>query len=408
MNDTETVAYIHSLGMFSHEASLTRITALLGRLGNPQNACPSVHIAGTNGKGSTAVMTASAFRAAGLRTGLFISPFVIGFCERIQVDGEFIPAEELIRLSRRVIDTGIAVTEFEFITAVGFLYFAARKCDVTVIETGLGGRLDATNTMDCVRVSVITKIGLDHTALLGDTLEKIAAEKCGIIRNDVTVSAPGQDEAALGVIRAHARRLIIPSLSELKVVHTGLDGNSFFYRGEPYETALGGEFQIGNALTAIETVRHAGFPLTGEELRRGLAAARFPARLEVIRRNPLLVLDGAHNPDGAAALAAAMQPYAGAVTGVTGMMRDKNYEKFLSTVLPLCRRVVAVRASDSPRALSAAETAAAASAFCAEVCTADSYADALHQAFSLSAGGPVFIFGSLYLAAGIRPLLPSD
>ena len=177
MNYQETLNYIHSLGMFSHRAGLERITAALEILGNPQNQFDAVHIAGTNGKGSVVAFVSSVFRKAGLKTAVFVSPYIVNFRERIQINGEYISEGDLCRLSQRVIETGVSLTEFEFITAVAFLYFAEQKCDIAVIETGLGGRLDATNTLTRKKASVITKIGLDHTLVLGGTIKKIAAEK---------------------------------------------------------------------------------------------------------------------------------------------------------------------------------------------------------------------------------------
>lgn len=402
-NESETLAYIHSLGFFSHPASLERITALLHALGDPQKRLRAIHIAGTNGKGSVAAYLASICRENGLKTGLFVSPYILNFRERIQLNGAFIPPEVLTELSCRVRDTGIAVTEFEFITAVAFLYFAQERCDIAVVETGLGGRLDATNTLTDTAVSVITKIGLDHTAILGDTLAQIAAEKCGIIKNEVTVTSPCQPPEALAVIRARARRLILPDPAALCVRECGLFGNRFSYRGAEYETVLGGEHQIENALTAIEAAGCPGLGIDLSAIQRGLLHTRFPARLEVLSRSPLIVLDGAHNPDGAEALCAAMRPYAGKITAVIGMMRDKNVDAFLRHTLPLCRRAVAVQASDSPRALSAGELAALASDYCADTAACGAPAEAARIA--LSADGPVFIFGSLYLASAMRPLL---
>lgn len=405
MNYNETLEYIHSLGMFSHPAGLERITALLHRLGNPQNSFEAVHIAGTNGKGSVAAYTSNIFRAAGLKTGLFISPFIIDFRERIQINGDFIPPDRLCELAERVRSAAVDVTEFEFITAMAFLYFAEEKCDIVVAETGLGGRLDATNTLSRVRVSVITRIGLDHTAILGNTFKKIAAEKCGIIKNDITVSAPHQPRTAAQVIRSSAKRLCIPDLRRLQVLKIGISGNEFIYRGVCYKTALGGEHQIENALTAIEAVRNSGLVNDDGMIRLGLAATRFPARLEKLFNTPLVILDGAHNPDGAVTLERAMREFSGKITGVVGMMKDKNCDGFLKTVLPHCRRVIAVKACDSPRALTADQMAELAVKYCNEVCDAESLEKAIAAALQSSKNDPVFIFGSLYLASAARKLL---
>lgn len=402
LNESEALNYIHSRGKFTFPAGLERMEKLLSALGDPQKRLPVIHIAGTNGKGSTATFCAAALRAAGYKTGLYISPFVLEFRERIQINGEMIPPEALCRLTERVKQTHIAVNEFELITAIGFLYFAEQRCDVVVLETGLGGRLDATNTASDVRVAVITKIGLDHTAILGDTLAKIAAEKCGIIKNCPTVSAPDQPPEAAAVIRATAKTLTVPDRTALKVLKCDLLGNEFTYYGVPYRTRLGGAYQIENALTAIEAIRHSGFAVSAKDLQQGLENATFPARLEVLSRSPLVVLDGAHNPDGAAALAKTIQPFAGEITAVVGMMRDKNADEVLKTLLPLCKTVFTVRASDSDRAFSAVELAEKASAYHENVTPAESIAQALTKAEA-----PTFIFGSLYLASAVKALQKS-
>lgn len=405
MNYNQTLEYIHSLGMFSHPASLERITELLKRLNNPQNRFEAVHIAGTNGKGSVASYTSNVFRAAGLKTGLFISPFIINFRERIQINGEFIPEEKLCELAKRVRDADVNVTEFEFITAIAFLYFAEQKCDIVVAETGLGGRLDATNMLSRVRVSTITKIGLDHTAILGNTFKKIAAEKCGIIKNDITVSAPHQPRTAAVVIRQHANKLITPDMRRLKVLKIGITGNEFIYRNIHYKTALGGAHQIENALTAIETVINSKLVNNTETIRAGLAATRFPARLEKVSDAPLVVIDGAHNPDGAATLESAMQEFSGKITAIVGMMKDKNCEDFLKVVLPHCKKVIAVKACDAPRALTAEQMRVLAEKYCKDTSSSNSHAEAIKTAFGCCEGEPIFIFGSLYLASAVRPLL---
>lgn len=398
----KTLEYIHSLGMFSHSAGLGRITELLEVLGNPQKNLSGLHIAGTNGKGSTAAMTAKALQCAGYKTGLFVSPFILEFRERIQINGEFITEAPLIRLAEKVKNTGIAVTEFEFITAVAFLYFSECKCDVCVIETGLGGRLDATNTLPAEFLPVITKIGLDHTAILGGTVEEIAAEKCGIIKGDIAVTCVGQNNGALGVIKSKARRLIVPDEFQLRCVSCDILGNRFVYKGRRYETALGGEYQVQNALTAIEALYEFAPSIPYEAVFEGLKNAAFPARLEVVSQTPLTVLDGAHNPDGAEALCEAMRPFEGKITAIVGMMRDKSVDEFLRLTLPMCKDVVAVRAADNKRSLSAEEMADAAGKYCKNIITAQSTAQAVIKARSLSKDNPIFIFGSLYLAADIR------
>ncbi|MBQ8267944.1 MAG: thrombospondin type 3 repeat-containing protein [Clostridia bacterium] len=251
MKYNETLNYIHSLGRFSHKAGLNRITQVCTTLGNPQNDFKCIHIAGTNGKGSTCAFVSSALMAAGYKVGTFVSPFITDFCERIQINGEYISRDDLCRLSQRVIDTGVSLTEFEFITVVGFLCFAENKIDIAVLETGLGGRFDATNVIPKPLLSVITKIGLDHTAVLGDTLSQIAEEKCGIIKGDNVVTSHNQPNEALSVIKNHAINVIIPETNDLKDIKCSAFGNSFVYDNTYYETSLGGEYSdFGAAMGA--------------------------------------------------------------------------------------------------------------------------------------------------------------
>ena len=401
MKYIETLNYIHSLGAFSHEASLKRITAVCQKLGNPQNDFRAIHIAGTNGKGSVSTFVSSALKAAGYKVGTYVSPYIVDFCERIQINGEYISQEDLCRLSQRVIDTKIDLTEFEFITAVGFLYFSENNIDIAVLETGLGGRFDATNVIDSPLVSVITKIGLDHTAVLGDTIEQIAKEKCGIIKGNTVVTAHTQPQSAYDVIKSYSQNVITPNINDLTNVNISVLGNSFTYKNQNYKTNLGGGYQIENALVAIETLKNCGLTITDDNIKIGFERAFIPARLEVVSQNPLIVIDGAHNPDGANALCEALKDSEN-ITAIIGVMRDKNYKEVLSKTLPFCKNVICVT-PDVPRALPANELSVVAMPYCKNVVVADNLDDALNIA--MQNDNSIFIFGSLYLASQIRPLL---
>ncbi len=390
--------YIHSLGMFSQPPSLERIKKVLKVLGNPQNSFKSIHIAGTNGKGSVCSLISSVFKTAGYKTGLFISPFIIDFKERIQINGEFISEKDLNYYGERVKETKIALTEFEFITALAFLYFKEKGIDVLVCETGLGGRLDATNTLENLLCTVITKIGLDHTAVLGETIEQITEEKCGILRNCPNITTPFQPESALNII--NKKDTVIPDLSALEILKTETDGNTFIYKGEIFETLLSGEYQIENALVAIEAIKNSGCNIPYNIIYEGLKSASFPARLEIISKNPLVVLDGAHNPDGALALERVMKKHSGKITAIIGMMNDKDIDEVLKTTLKHCKCAICVEVPNMPRSLSANELKAKASRFCNS-----ETANSLEEAVALIKNDTVFIFGSLYLAGSIRPLL---
>lgn len=401
MKYVETLNYIHSLGAFSHGASLERITAVCQKLGNPQNDFRAIHIAGTNGKGSVSTFVSSALKAAGYKVGTFISPYIVDFCERIQINGEYISQEDLCRLSQRVIDTKIDLTEFEFITAVGFLYFSENNIDVAVLETGLGGRFDATNVIDSPLVSVITKIGLDHTAVLGDTIEQIAKEKCGIIKNNTVVTTHTQLQAAYDVIKSYSQNVITPNINDLTNVNISVLGNSFTYKNQNYKTNLGGEYQVENALVAIETLKNCGLTITDDNIKIGLENSFIPARLEVVSQNPLIVIDGAHNPDGANALCEVLKNGEN-ITAIIGVMRDKNYKELLSKTLPFCKNVICAK-PNIPRALPTDELANAAKHYSKNVFEAESLQNAIQLAKEKSKGNSIFIFGSLYLASEIRP-----
>lgn len=376
----------------------------MSKLGNPQNRFGSIHIAGTNGKGSVSAMLSSVFKTAGFKTGLFISPYIVDFRERIQINGEYISKEDLAFYAQRVIDTGIELTEFEFITAAAFLYFADKNIDILICETGLGGRLDATNVLDKLYAAVITKIGLDHTAILGDTYEKIAKEKCGILRDAPTVTSPYQKKEALNVIKSAAQKLFIPDIKKLEIIGSDIAGSTFIYKGEAFEIGLCGEYQIENALIAIETVKNCGMGIPHQTLYEGLKNASFPARLEVFSKSPLVVLDGAHNQDGAESLAKELSRYSGRVTAVIGMMKDKDVNEVLRITLKHCKAAVAVDVPEMARSMDSVELQKTASKYC-PCQTAATLREAVSTAVELSSGEPVFVFGSLYLASAIRPIL---
>lgn len=419
MNYSQALNYIHSQKRFGPKPGLERITKLLSLLGNPQEKLRFVHVAGTNGKGSTTVMTASVLKEAGYRTGLFISPFVLDFRERFQVNGEMIPEDALLRLVERVRpfveemrQNGEIVAEFELVTALGMLYFYEERCDIVCLEVGIGGRFDATNVIGTPLAAVVAAISYDHTDILGDTLEQIAFEKAGIIkRNTDVVCYAEQPPEALAVLMERCTqtgsRLTLPSMGTVQIHEMTPFGSSFSYGDEPYRLRLAGEHQIINALSVIETVqilRWKGFGITEGQLSAGLKAASFPARFEVLARRPLTVLDGAHNPDGAKALAKALSFVKGKKAAVVGMLGDKAYEALLREIGPQCETIIAVDIN-SPRALSKEALCMAAQRYCSDCVPAEDYRTALRLAREAAGGeGAVVICGSLYLAAEIRNL----
>lgn len=405
MNYEQALKIIRSRSNFSLEPTLERITKALELLGNPQEKFSAIHIAGTNGKGSTAAMCASVLKEQGFKTGLFISPYIIDFRERIQINNEFIDKESLSRLTEKVADLDLPLTEFEFVTAIGFLYFAEQNCDIAVIETGLGGRLDATNTLPKTseNISVITKIGLDHTAVLGDTIEQITEEKCGIIGKK-TVMFPTQQDSVSEIIAKKAEKLIVPDLEKLEIIKSDVFSNTFIYKGKEYKINLGGEHQIYNAITAIETLKNSAFKIEDDVIFEGLKKTFFPVRLEVAKKEPLVIIDGAHNPDGANVLKNAMSDYKGKITAIVGMLKDKDCESFLETVIPLCEEVLCVSVPYNPRTMSGEELSLLAQKYCNKVKVFVSIESALQQI--KNAKNTVFVFGSLYLASAVREYIP--
>lgn len=409
MNYKEALNYIHSLLVFGSIPGLERVSELLDKLGNPQNDLKFIHVAGTNGKGSTCTMLSEVYKESGYKTGLYTSPYIVDFRERMQINGEYIPKETLARLTERVKNTGVVVTEFEFITALAFLWFAEENCDIIILEVGLGGRFDATNVIKSPLCSVIMKIDYDHTAILGDTIEQITNEKCGIIKKgQPTVSYPLQQKEALDVILSHNKDAALPDLNKLKIISTDIKGNRFIYDNTEYKTRLIGEHQIYNAITVIETVRATNLKVSKEALVRGIKKAAIPARLELISEQPLVFLDGAHNPNGADAISSFMKNYDGEICAIVGMMKDKNCEGFISQVIPFCKSVVTVSVKENPRTATAEELAEISEKYCEDVTVAPNYETAINLIGEKSKGtAPVFVLGSLYLAGALREQLIS-
>ena len=435
MTTQQAIEAMHALPRMGQGApGLARMQNLCDHLGNPEKELQCIHIAGTNGKGSLAAMTSSILTAAGYKTGLTISPYVVDFRERFQIDGEMIPPRTLANLTEKVLDAIDAIeaeggekpVEFEAVTALAFLWFAREKCDLVVLETGLGGRCDATNVVPHKLVAAITKIGYDHMEVLGDTLDKIAAEKAGIIKEGtVVVNYPDQPAEAMGPILTAAAEahtsIITPDKDDLTLLRGKRLENweLDYYRTHRidyggYRAALGlpGTHQANHAAMAVEIAlalwREFGYNISDDAILQGLADARMPARIEVLRRHPLLLLDGCHNPDGAKMLAATLTraDFEENLVGVLGVLADKDYKDMLSDLAPCFAKVYTVT-PNCPRALSAEELQKEAR-FHTDAEAADSVADAIRKAVDYAdennlAG--VVVCGSLYLAAEARPLL---
>lgn len=411
--------HLFGLRRFGIRLGLATIRRMLAQLGDPQRRYPTVHIAGTNGKGSVAAGIASVLQQSGYRVGLYTSPHLVRFNERIQVDGRPIGDGEILDLYRRVRRTLSALdrepTFFEFATAMAFDAFARGGVEWAVIETGMGGRMDATNVIvPCL--SVITNVSLEHREYLGPTITRIAFEKAGIIKRRRPVVTGIRQPSALGVLEEIASRRSAPvyrSGRDFAVRKTG-DG-VFAYRGirrrlNDLRTALAGEHQLENAalvLAACELLMPRAPRITERSLREGLAATRWPGRLEVVRERPLVLLDGAHNLDASRALARHVKErYAGRpVTLVVGILDDKPYRAMLRRLAPLAARVIATQAA-TPRALPAEKIAAAASRFSLRVEMRSTVTQALEQALRTAPEqGVVLVAGSLYVVGEAKAAL---
>lgn len=372
MTDTKNaVEYINNVSWRESRLGLERMAELLFRLGSPEKKLPFIHIAGTNGKGSTSAMIASVLTAAGYKTGLFTSPYIRCFNERIQVDGNYITDEQLTAVTEAIRPTADAMedhpTEFELVTAVALLHFLREGCDIVVLEVGLGGRLDATNIIPPPVLAIITALGLDHTAQLGSTLSAIAAEKGGIIKPGADVvlyrQPPEAERVIEDICRTQNARLTKVDLSPLRPLENSLAGQLFDYG--PHTgicLPLLGTYQLKNAatvLTALSILPRKGWKISEGAIHAGLTGVRWPARFELVHRNPAVIVDGGHNPQCVEALVSGLETYFPGQKPIflTGVMADKDYDAMFRQILPIARRVFTVT-PDNPRALPAEDLAA--------------------------------------------------
>lgn len=357
MGIKETLEYIHSVKWQGSKPGLHRTRQLLSELGNPEKKLKFVHIAGTNGKGSTAAYTASVLKQAGYKTGLYTSPYILCFNERIQVNGEHISDQELEDMVEQIRPVADAMedspTEFELITALGFMYFLHKNCDIVVLEVGMGGELDSTNVIDAPEVAVITTIGFDHVKELGPKITDIASAKAGIIKNgcDVVVYR-GLDEVEKvfeDVCREKHANLIKTDFGRISDEQYALSGISFVL--EPYgriTLRLSGSYQPYNAtvaVTALEQLRRKGYFITDEHIITGLAQAFWPGRFEILGHMPVFILDGAHNPQAVEVTALSLKhnfPNK-KITFVVGVMEDKDVDSMIKYIAPIAKRFIAVR-----------------------------------------------------------------
>ncbi len=412
MNYSEALEYIHSVNWVFCKPGLERICELCKRLGDPQKSLKFIHVAGTNGKGSFCAMTESVLREQGYKVGLYTSPYIVEFNERIKVDGESISNRDLCSLAEelKAITDGMEdkPTEFELITAMAFLHFAREKCDYVVLECGLGGRLDATNIISSPVLSVITGIALDHTAILGDTKEKIAFEKAGIIKEGVPVLWCGNHEGAKEVIEAVAKerssRFYTVDRSSLVIKEMTLEGTVFdFGAYESIKIPLLGTYQPQNALNvlrAVDILRERGIEIDDSAVCKGLEKVKWQARFEVINSSPLIIADGGHNPEGIDGAIDSVKQYfpEGNVCMISGVMADKDYRYMAGKMADVAAFAVCLT-PDNPRALAAEEYAEVFRGLGVEAEAKESVKEAVERAveWAKEKERPIVCLGSLYM-----------
>ena len=415
MDYKEALAYIDGVHWYGSRPGLERVEELLGKLGRPQDRLKFIHIAGTNGKGSCAAMTASVLKAAGYRTGLFTLPYLFRFNERMQLNGRPIDDEVLAALVTEVRPLADAMedhpTEFELMTAVALLWYAREACDLVVLEVGLGGRLDATNVIGAPEAAVIMNIGLDHTAILGDTVEQIAAEKAGIIKPGCDVVLYQQQESVEAVVEARCAalgaRLHKTDFSRIQPEFDSLEGQVFTYKGIPCALPLLGAHQRKNAAVVLElaeVLRARGWVIEPDALEHGLYAVSWPARFELVQSEPPFVVDGGHNPQCAQTVAENLLTYFPGQRHVLllGVLADKDYAGLTEILNTQADAWVCVT-PDSERALPAEELAAFLARYGKSVTACAAIPDGVEEA-RRQAGedGMVCAVGSLYMAGAVR------
>ena len=373
MDYREARAYLEDAAKYGSVFGLESMRQLLSRLGDPQDELRFIHISGTNGKGSVLAYLSTVLKEAGYRTGRYISPTLFHYRERIQVDEQYIDQESLARLTGQTAEAAGQMvregrphpTAFELETAIAFLYFKEKACDIVVLETGLGGLLDATNVVNTTVMEVLTSISMDHMGVLGNSLAEITENKAGIIKPETAVVSLKQKPEAMAAIERVCReqnsRLYVADTEKASSVRYGYDEQHFSYGGyEDLKISLAGAYQITNAVIAVEAVKvlnRLGFRISEEQLRRGLAETIWKGRFTVIARDPVFIIDGAHNRDAAQTLKKSLELYFTnrRIFYIMGIFKDKEYEEIVKTTVPLSTHVITIETPGNDRALAAGE-----------------------------------------------------
>lgn len=428
MNYNEAIGYIMSRRKFQKSSSHERIRRLLDKLGSPEKSLKFIHIVGTNGKGSVSTALSYILRQSGYRVGLFTSPYIVEFGERIQVDGEYISHEDIAQLMALIKEKadqmekeGLFPTVFEVTTALSFLYFAKKGCDIVCLEAGIGGEHDSTNVIPSPLLCVFCSISLDHTEMLGDNVEKIAIEKSGIIKKgSLVVSYPNngaelgfapQKKTVIDVIKNKCEdmncTLFLPKTEDITVIKSDITGSSFIYDGLKIKTHLCGAHQIGNMITAIkgaQCLRKCGFEIKDEDIICGIDKFKIPGRMETVAMSPVVMLDGGHNEGCMRALSTVIENYLKGkkITMLMSFMKDKDYVSSLKIIAPLCDNIVFTVTDDIrgevPEKLSKAAEPFGASTFCER-----EPIKGYNKALSLTKKDDALIVaGSFYLVSEIR------
>ena len=416
MTYQETIEFLEISNWMGSRLGLSRMQELLHLLGDPHKQLQYVHITGTNGKGSTAAMLESVLRAAGYHTGLYTSPHLIRYNERMKIDGKNVSDEDMQRaadlMAVQIEKMEDKPTVFERITVMALLIFALKRCEIVVLEVGLGGRLDATNVIEAPECSVITNMDLEHTQVLGNTIEEIAAEKAGISKPGCPVVLYAQSEAAESVVRAKAvecgSRFFKTDPSKIRVLSRSLKGQIFDYRQRKnVRIALPGNYQLRNASTVLDTVdvlTSRGWSIPEQAVYEGMRNAVWAGRFQVLHEEPLVLLDGAHNPNGAGELAQCLDSYLPGqkLTLMMGVMADKDYRSMLDIMMPYAGRVFCVT-PPSDRSLPSAELARIIREdYGVPAADAGPSAEGIAKAFEACRETDILVvFGSLYQAGDV-------
>lgn len=427
MTYREARVYLGEMSKYGSVLGLDTIRGLLRELGDPQDDLKFIHIAGTNGKGSVLAYTSTILSEAGYRTGRYVSPTVVSYLERIQVDGEWISEESFARLTERVRDAIARLeaakkavpTVFEIETAIAFLYFQEMDCDIVVLEAGLGGALDATNIVSNTVCAVFASISMDHIGVIGDTLEEIAQNKAGIIKPGCRVVSAGQKECVRKILSGCAEGLgcRFSEADAEQVVTTCEDYRKLCFSYKEFEdltSPLAGKSQIGNAAAALEVIRalrDLGYEISQEAVRKGMEHTFWPGRFSCVLERPAFLLDGAHNEDAALRLRESVESYfAGRrLIFIMGVFRDKEYKKIARIMCPLAVSVHTVDLPDKERTLPAAELAEEVRPFCSRAAAEESISDAVRAALDEAGEEDVVIaFGSLSYLGQVKAALDKE